>query len=112
METQVCTECNQARPIDAFRPGVDASVCGRCRYSSLAFGMADERAYEVRKRDKALVKDGAAYRRLRAEGLQPKGVNRSAELEARADHKFEIKLGRNMTRTEREVINTHKPGAL
>ena len=60
----------------------------------------------MRKRDRQLAVDGAAYRRLRKEGIQPKGVDKSAMLERAMDHKIEAKLGRSMTREERLNYNT------
>jgi hypothetical protein len=38
-------------------------------------------------------KDIAAYRRLRADGLQPKTTTGAAQLEARADSKWEVETG-------------------
>lgn len=90
MDTE-CTSCDHYPP------------CGneyRHRLRGITFAQADERAYEVRKRDKDFVKDSAAYKRLRAEGLQPRGVNKSAALETMADHKIEVELGRSISRRE------------
>lgn len=44
-------------------------------------------------RERALAKDADAYRRLRKEGLQPKGVDGSHRLEARADRAIEVETG-------------------
>lgn len=82
--------------------------CGnayRCRVRSVQWAPADERSYEVRKRDRKFTADSAAYRRMRAEGLQPKGVNESATLERVADHKMEVQLGRSISRRERNAWN-------
>lgn len=49
-------------------------------------------ATEVQERQ--LDRDLDAYRRLRKDGLQPKGIDGSARLEARADHKLEVEAGR------------------
>lgn len=38
--------------------------------------------------------DGDAYKRLRADGLQPPGIDGSAVLEARANHPVEVAAGR------------------
>jgi hypothetical protein len=38
-------------------------------------------------------KDVAAYKRLRADGLQPKSTTGAASLEARADSKWEVETG-------------------
>ena len=42
----------------------------------------------------ALAKDAPAYRRLRKDGIQPKGVDGCARLEARANHLAEVETGR------------------
>ena len=39
-------------------------------------------------------KDMAAYKRLRKEGLQPKGIDGSSHLEKHAESKYEIKAGK------------------
>lgn len=49
-------------------------------------------------REARLGKDRDAYRRLRAEGLQPRTVEGSAELEATMDHRFEAEVGHVFSR--------------
>lgn len=44
-------------------------------------------------REPQLARDRDAYARLRREGLQPRTVAGSAELEATADHRHEIEMG-------------------
>lgn len=44
-------------------------------------------------REQQLAKDRDAYARLRSEGLQPRTVEGSAEIEATADHRHEIEMG-------------------
>lgn len=44
-------------------------------------------------REQQLAKDRDAYARLRAEGLQPRTVEGSADLEATTDHRHEIEMG-------------------
>lgn len=85
--------------------------CFGCKCLTLRFDKLDERSMDVRKRDKEFAKDSAAYKRLRAEGLQPKGVNKSAMLERAADHKAEVALGRSLT-TEERVAHTRDLGAI
>jgi hypothetical protein len=43
--------------------------------------------------EQRLTTDGEAYKRLRADGFQPRGINGSAHLEANATTKFEIESG-------------------
>jgi hypothetical protein len=40
-----------------------------------------------------LEKDLDAYKRLRQEGLQPKAIDGSAEVEKRAEHKWQVETG-------------------
>ena len=49
-------------------------------------------------------KDMAAYKRLRKEGLQPRGIDGSSHLEKHAESKYEIKAGK----TFREAKHAHK----
>jgi hypothetical protein len=101
---RICSECGLARNVDAFRDGVDATVCAPCRYSSLTWGRADERAYDVHRRDKEFAKDAEAYWRLRRQGQQPLGIDKSAMAEAMADHPMELAIGRSLHRIEREAL--------
>jgi hypothetical protein len=47
--------------------------------------------------EKRLTVDGDAYKRLRADGFQPKTINGSANLEANATTRFEIESGQVFT---------------
>lgn len=47
--------------------------------------------------EKTLGEDGAAYKRLRADGFQPKHINGSAQLEAQAETRYEIESGQLFT---------------
>ena len=47
---------------------------------------------EIRRRDRQFARDNAAYRRLRADGVQPRGVDKSYMAERLADNKAEIEL--------------------
>ena len=105
MSGQICTECGLPKPADQFRAGIDASVCFGCRVGSAQFLSMAPRAFDVRKRDKEFAKDAAAYRRLRAEGLQPKGVNKSAMAETLATHKSEIDMGRSLRPDEKRAFS-------
>ena len=40
--------------------------------------------------DQRFARDGAAYKRLRKEGLQPDHIDGCAEIEQRAEHKVEV----------------------
>lgn len=50
-------------------------------------------------REQTLARDRDAYARLRREGLQPRTVDGSAELEATADHRHEVEMGHTFPKT-------------
>lgn len=51
------------------------------------------RAADIKQADAAFERDGAAYRRLRADGLQPRTIEGAATLEAGADTKTDVEMG-------------------
>lgn len=51
-------------------------------------------------REKELAKDMDAYKRMRAEGLQPPRINGSRDLEQRADHPEQIATGMTNVKPE------------
>lgn len=104
MTEQICTECNLPKPASQFREGIHASVCFGCRVGSAQFFSMAPRAADVRQRDRDFAKDAAAYRRLRADGLQPRGVNFSAMAEKLATHKSEIDMGRSLREDEKNAF--------
>jgi len=78
--------------------------CDGCRYASIQFGVPDreQRAYAFQARfDRENQTDREAYRRLRLDGLQPKAIAGSAELEAHAETPFEVAQG-VVRRTQRD----------
>lgn len=85
--------------------------CFACRIQTVQFQGVSARAIDVRKRDKQFDKDNDAYRRLRKEGLQPRGTEKVALLESQADHKTDVFLGRKTTDTERKAF-TREYGAI
>ena len=70
--------------------------CLGCKLVSLQFQGVDEHSIEVRKRDRQFAVDAAAYRRLKADGIQPRGVDKSAMAEKLASNKAEIELGHSL----------------
>ena len=44
-------------------------------------------------KDRVLEKDLAAYKRLRDDGVQPKNIDGSATVEARANEKWQVETG-------------------
>jgi putative FmdB family regulatory protein len=51
---------------------------------------------ETERLTEVMHKDVAAYKRLRKDGVQPKSVKGSAELERRAGSKWEVETGQNL----------------
>lgn len=51
------------------------------------------RRTDASRREPKLAKDRDAYARLRREGLQPRTITGSAELEATMDHRHEVAMG-------------------
>jgi hypothetical protein len=85
--------------------GQHGSDCFGCKLATVQWTSMSPRAEDVRKRDREFEKDAAAYKRLRAEGLQPKGVDKSAMLEKMADHKQQVQLGRPLYQDELKAHN-------
>jgi hypothetical protein len=56
--------------------------------------MGSRSAIEIVGRDKQWDVDMAAYKRLRADGVQPRSVDGAAVVEREATHEMEIKMGR------------------
>lgn len=63
-------------------------------YRSLSLGSPTPEAASTNRFEAALDRDRPAYKRLRAEGLQPARLKGAAELEKRAGSRFEIETGR------------------
>lgn len=92
-------------------PGPDVENCFACKISGLQFAVDPAPGVsEKRQRDLAFQRDFAsefengdreAYRRLRANGVQPPTIRGSAHLEAHADSKFEIETGGAFAREDK-----------
>lgn len=65
----------------------------RDHYRSVSFGTSAE-ARRIDERERQWARDHAAYRRLRADGLQPKSLDGAAAVEARADLPVEVEMGK------------------
>lgn len=55
-------------------------------------------------REARLSKDLAAYKRLRRDGLHPKQIDGSANLEGKVDSQFDIDLGRVIPKSEQSRV--------
>jgi hypothetical protein len=47
----------------------------------------------VNKTERGWQKDMPAYKRMRREGLQPKSIDGAAEVEKKAEHKWQVETG-------------------
>jgi hypothetical protein len=81
-------------------PNLDVDGCFACRVAGVQFGAASmptrkgtARSAVIESKDKVLHKDLDAYKRLRQEGLQPKRIDGSAELERRAEEPWQVETG-------------------
>lgn len=68
-----------------------APDCYGCKLRSIQFGNVEAPAERVM--EQRMERDLPAYRRLRANGLQPKTTKNCAELETRAHSQREIEIG-------------------
>lgn len=99
-----CPGCDEMRPDDTFREGIDAHLCFRCRVSSVQFEGVSEQAIAIRQKDRDFVKDSEAYWRMRKEGKQPRGIDKSAMAEKLATHPIELEIGRSLHKSERDAL--------
>lgn len=79
-------------------PSLDVEGCFGCRVSGIRMGMnsTTSRGSEVAKINKTERQwnvDMPAYKRLRREGLQPKRIDGAAEVEKKAEHRFQVETG-------------------
>ena len=58
----------------------------------------------IEKKDKALSADLDAYKRLRRDGLQPTGIDGSAEAEKRVNSQWDFDLGRYVPKGEMDRV--------
>ncbi len=68
--------------------------CFGCKSQGIVLGKVDTTGQS--RFERQMDKDVKAYKRLRHDGLQPKGVKGAAELESRAASKFEVESGINL----------------
>lgn len=77
-------------------PKLDQPGCFGCRIASVAIAPSatgSEHAAQINDTERRWSKDHAAYKRLVADGLQPKVLDGAAELERRATRDVEITHG-------------------
>jgi hypothetical protein len=81
-------------------PTLDVEGCFVCKIAGLSVAASatptrrgGARAATINHKDKVLEKDLDAYKRLRNEGMQPKAIDGSAEVEKRANYKWQVETG-------------------
>lgn len=81
-------------------PGLDVEGCFACKASSVMVAPSatptrndGARAADVNRTEDCWQRDMPAYRRLRADGLQPRGIDGCGDLEARAADPLEVTMG-------------------
>ena len=79
-------------------PGLDVEGCFGCRVAGVQMGSNStttkgESVASINQREKNWSKDMPAYKRLPAEGLQPKTIDGSANVEKRAEEKWQVETG-------------------
>lgn len=79
-------------------PNLDVEGCFGCRVSNIRTGTnsTTSRGREVsaiNKTERQWNVDMPAYKRLRREGLQPKRIDGAAEVEKKAEHRFQVETG-------------------
>lgn len=79
-------------------PTLDVEGCFACKVTGVTFGasaMPTRKPEEHRTIDKERIldKDLDAYKRLRRDGVQPKGIDGSAKIEARAEERYQVEMG-------------------
>jgi hypothetical protein len=79
-------------------PNLDVEGCFGCRVSGVRMGMnttttRGAKVAEVNKTERNWNKDMPAYKRLRANGLQPKRIDGAANVEKRAQEGWQVETG-------------------
>jgi hypothetical protein len=82
-------------------PNLDVEGCFGCRVAGISFGAnpsttKGQEVAKINERAKNWDKDMPAYKRLRKNGLQPKGIDGAAALEARATTAAEVESRPNV----------------
>lgn len=79
-------------------PTLDVEGCFACRVSGVRMGMnttttRGQNVESINRTERNWQKDMPAYKRLRKEGLQPKSIDGAAEVEKKAESRFQVETG-------------------
>lgn len=80
-------------------PGLNVEGCFGCKVASTSFGSNSTTTRgavvaDTNKKERGWQKDMPAYKRLRADGLQPRQIDGCAEIEKKATTTVEVETGR------------------
>ena len=79
-------------------PSLDVEGCFGCKVAGVRMGTNStttrgKRVAEINQTERNWNKDMPAYKRLRADGLQPKRIDGAAEVEKKAKEKWQVETG-------------------
>lgn len=79
-------------------PDLNVEGCFGCKVAGVRMGVntttsRGQRVAEINKTERGWNKDMPAYKRLRANGLQPKKIDGAAEVEKRAQEAWQVETG-------------------
>ena len=79
-------------------PNLDVEDCFGCKIAGISISSAampgrKSASYEINQTEKRWHKDMDAYKRLRQDGLQPRKIDGSANVEAKATEKYQVETG-------------------
>lgn len=79
-------------------PSLDVEGCFGCKVANIRVGSNStttrgQRVAEVNQTERNWNKDMPAYKRLRADGLQPRKIDGAAEVEKKAKEKWQVETG-------------------
>jgi len=79
-------------------PSLDVEGCFGCKVANVQVGSNSttsrgQRVSEVNQTERNWNKDMPAYKRLRANGLQPRKIDGAAEVEKKAKEKWQVETG-------------------
>ncbi len=79
-------------------PTLDVEGCFACRVSGVRMGMnttttRGQNVESINSTERNWQKDMPAYKRLRKEGLQPKSIDGAANVEKKAEHRWQVETG-------------------
>lgn len=79
-------------------PGLDVDGCFGCKIASVAISSAampqrKSHSHGINQTEARWDRDMAAYKRLRNDGLQPRKIDGSAEVESKAKESWQVETG-------------------